>query len=153
MNKSNFTLKAIIISFAFWLVDSIIHKFISSEENFVFIPSDANEFGMRAIIIILLICFGIYADKQAMSILEKEKEKRIIFETTVSATNHIVNNLLNQMQYFKLVADEQNAFNDEDRKLYEIMINEGKELVKKLGSVEELSEDNITFSVHHKNYK
>lgn len=83
----------------------------------------------------------------------KEKEKRIVFDATVRSTQHILNNLLNQMQYFKMVADETNAFDDEVNEIYKNTIEEGKELVIKLSSVEELTEENIIGSVYPKNGK
>ena len=83
----------------------------------------------------------------------KEKEKRIVFDATVRSTQHILNNLLNQMQYFKMVADETNAFDDEVNEIYKNTIKEGKELVIKLSSVEELTEENIIGSVYPKNGK
>lgn len=83
--------------------------------------------------------------------LLKEKEKRVVFDATVKSTQHILNNLLNQMQYFKLVADETNAFDDEVNDIYKNTIKEGKELVINLSSVEELTAENIIGSVYPKN--
>lgn len=132
----------------YWIADSIIHKFIYLEEEFEFFPSEINELWMRIVIIVLLICFGIYADKHVQSLIEKEEDKRLIYEATARSTQHILNNLLNQMQSFKFTAEEINAFNDEDIQLFENTIKEGKELVIKLCSVEELTEKNIIDSVY-----
>ena len=149
MEKS-FTFKAIILSVMFWLIDSTIHRFIYLENEFEFLPSDINELWMRIVIVLLLIIFGIYADQHTKAMLKKEKEKRIIFNATISSTRHILNNLLNQMQYFKLKADEANAFDAKTNDLYEQSIKEGKELVDKLSSVEELTEKSIKNSVSPK---
>lgn len=153
MKNNKFTLKATIVSFTYWIADSVIHKFIYQEEGFELIPLEINELWMRIVIVVILICFGIYADKHTKSIIEKEKDKRIIFEATVRSTQHILNNLLNQMQSFKMEADEINAFDDEVLQTFENTILEGKELVIKLSSVEELTEKNIIDSVYPKNDK
>lgn len=103
---------------------------------------------MRIVIVVLLILFGLYADYQTKSILQKEKEKRILFNATVSSTQHIVFNLLNQMQFYKIEADKSNVFDEEVNTLYEQTMKEGKELVDKLSAVDELTEENIIKSVY-----
>lgn len=150
MSKHNFFYKSILLSIIYWFIESIIHRVIFSEDKFEFIPSDINEFWMRIVIVVLLILFGRYADYQTKSILQKEKEKRIIFHATLSSAQHIINNLLNQMQYFKMKADESSVFDDEVNEMYNHSMKEGKELFDKLCSVEELTENNISDSVHSK---
>lgn len=151
--KYYFTKISIPFVLSYWVLECIIHYFGYGELEFEIIPSDFDELWMRIVIVILLICFGLYADKYTKSILDKEKEKRIVFEATVRSTHHILNNVLNQMQYFKMVADEKNAFDDEVNELYENTITEGKELIVKLSSVEELTEENIIDSVYPKKSK
>lgn len=150
MKIGNFTTKAIIVSIIYSITDSFIHYYIYLEKEFEFIPSETNEFWMRFTIITLFILFGAYADKHSIELIRKEKEKRIIFNATVTSTQHILNNLLNQMQYFKIVAEEAKAFDKDTTELYENTIKEGKELVDKLSSVEELTKENIFSSVSPK---
>ena len=83
-------------------------------------------------------------------VIEKEKEKRVIFMATVSSTQHILNNLLNNLLLFKLEADKSDIFYDKTKALYEQTIREGAELVKKLSAVELLTEKNIKASVYPK---
>jgi hypothetical protein len=151
--KYFFTKVSIPLALSYWALECIIHYFGYGELKFELIPSDLDELWMRIVIVILLLCFGIYADKHTKSILDKEEEKRIVFEATVKSTHHILNNMLNQMQYFKMVADEKNAFDDETNELYKNTITEGKELIIKLSSVEELTEENIIDSVNPENGK
>ncbi len=148
MKRINFTFKAIIVSVMYWLMDSSFHRFIYGEDDFEFIPSEVDELWMRTVIIVLLVCFGIYADHHTKSMLKKEKEKRIVFNATVSSTQHILNNLLNQMVYFKMKAEKSNLFDNETIELYEQSMKEGKELVEKLSSVKELTEEKIKKSVY-----
>ena len=150
MNNNNFFIKAIMLSTAFWLMDSVIHRFVYLEGEFEFVPAETNELWMRVVIVVLLIIFGKYADFHSKSMLKKEREKRIVFNATVSSTQHILYNLLNQMQYFKMIADKSNAFDDKVIEQYEHSMKEGKELVEKLSSVEDLTEQNISSSVYPK---
>ena len=80
----------------------------------------------------------------------EEKEKQSIFTATVSMTQHILNNLLNQMQLFRLEAERLDDFDDEVKVIFDDCVKEGEELVKKLSSVEELSEEAIRNSVYPK---
>ena len=151
MSENKLIKVAIPLALSYWVLECIIHYFGYGELEFELIPSDLDELWMRIVIVILLVSFGIYADKHTKSILDKEKEKRIVFEATVKSTHHILNNILNQMQYYKIIADKNRAFDDETNELYENTITEGKELIKKLSSVDELTEENIIDSVYPKN--
>lgn len=148
MNKNYFLYRAILLSLSYWLVDSTIHKFLYGEDEFELLPTDIDELWMRIVIVVLLILFGLYTDYHTKSILKKEAEKREIFNATVSSTQHIVFNLINQMQYFKLEADKSNVFDQEVNRMYEETMKEGKELVDKLSAVDELTEENINRSTY-----
>jgi hypothetical protein len=78
---------------------------------------------------------------------QAEEEKSRVFYATISATQHILNNLLNNMQLFMDELEDSHAVNDEIIKLLEKSLNEGKELVSKLSSVEDLTEESIKSSV------
>jgi hypothetical protein len=155
LKKNNYTIVAMLTSIIYWSFDSLLHKLIFDKGDYEIIPSDINELWMRILIVILLIGFGIYADRHTKMLLEKENEKRAIYLATVSSTQHIVNNLLNQMQYFKLVADQTQAFNEETTEMYLNAMKEGKALVEKLSKVEELTAENIGHAVspHNRNEK
>ena len=98
-------------------------------------------------IVVLLVIFGRYVDQNTSRLKQKEEEKRVIFNATVTSTQHILNNILNQMQYYKILAEQANAFDDEVSQSYEETIKEGKELVEKLSSVDILTAENIKESV------
>lgn len=148
MKHNNLTLKAIIIAVVYWLMDSSLHRLIFREKEFEFIPSDINELWMRVVIVLLLIAFGMYADRHTATVVQKEKEKRIIFNATVSSAQHILNNLLNQMQYFKLMAEETKALDKSTTDLYEQSMSDGKEMIERLSAVDEMSEETIKASVY-----
>lgn len=150
MNNSSYTFKAAIVSVIYWLIDSMLHKFIYLEDEFEFIPSEIDELWMRTVIVLLLVCFGIYADRHTKIMVKKEQEKRIVFNATIASTQHILNNLLNQMLLFKIEADNSRIFDAKTNGLFTQSIEEGKELVEKLSAVEELTEHNIKHTVYPK---
>ena len=150
MNKISYTFKAIIISVIFWLGDSYADGIFHQDGLIEFIPEELNELWMRVIIVLLFVSFGMYADRHIKMMLKKEAEKREIFNATISSAQHILNNLLHQMQYFKVKADTAYTFDDKTLEYYERSIAEGTDLVKKLSAVDELTEENIKASVYPK---
>lgn len=148
MNKNNFLYKAILLAISYWLVDSTFHKYLYGENEFELLPTDIDELWMRILIVIILILFGLYADYHTKCIRKKEAEKLAVFNATVRSTQHIVFNLINQMQYFKLVADKTNVFDQKVNKLYEETMKEAKELVDNLSAVDELTEESINRSTY-----
>ena len=137
----------VIFSLIFWLSDSLIHRFIYKEETFELVPTDVNELWMRTLIIVLLIITGLVGDSRANRIDATERAKREIFLATVSSTQHVLNNLLNQMQLVFLDASKTHKLSDETRKLLEQSIKESKEQVDKLSSVTKLDAKTIKKSV------
>lgn len=147
MNKYNYFLKSIVAAVLFWLLDSSIHHLFFGEPEFEFVPTEPNELWMRLVIVGLLILFGLYTDKHTARLIKKEKEKRVIFNATISSTQHILNNMLNQTQYLKMLAEESNAFDKESVALFDKVMQEGSELVQSLSNVEELTVENIKEAV------
>lgn len=136
----------VILSLIFWLTDSLIHRFIYSEEFEIF-PADIDELWMRILVIILLIGIGLVADNLTAKIEAAKKEKYDIYIATVSSTQHVLNNLLNQLQLIFFETDKTHKLSDETRKLLEQSIKEAKKQVDRLSSVEEPSEEIIRKSV------
>jgi hypothetical protein len=137
----------VILSLIFWLADSAIHRFIYAEEAFEVIPTDVDELWMRTVIIVLLIVIGMLGDNRANRIVAAERGKHEIFLATVSSTQHVLNNLLNQMQLVFLEAGKTHKLSDETRKLLEQSIKEGKEQIDKLSSVTIMNGETIRKSV------
>ena len=151
--KINYTILSILLAIVLWVIDATAHVLFFGDDEFEFIPTNINELWMRSTIVVLVICFGLFADYQTKKILKSEYEKRIVFRATVSASQHILNNLLNNMQYFKLKIDESKDFDKETSELFQQSIEGAEELVKKLSSVDEITEDKIKDSVSPKKPK
>jgi len=149
MNKIKYFIVSSTIALMFWFFDTSIHYFVYGEPHFELIPSNTNEFWMRLVIIVLIISFGSYADYSTQKLLIKEKqlEANRIYNSMIYASHHILNNLLNQMQLFKMEAMKSNDFDKEIIRLYDNAIDEATSLIDELSQVENITGDNIWASI------
>ena len=147
MERYKFTLLGIGLAVVYWFAESVIHRFVYAEEFFEFVPSDVNEIWMRLIIIALIVAFGGFADNRARKIAASEQEKREVFIATVRSTQHILNNLMNQLQLVFFDLEKEHCLESETKKLLEKSIREGKEQVERLSSVSDIRSESIEDSV------
>ena len=147
MKNRRMIILAIIVAALYWTAESIIHRFVFDEEMFELLPSNFNELWMRVIIVVLMICFGIFGDAWSRRLVAKEDEKRQIFIATVSSTQHILNNLLNQIHVVFLKMDDEYRVDAETRDMLKQSLRDAQAQVQKLSSVRELDEDVIRESV------
>lgn len=149
MKKNTFALIGLGVAVLFWLFDSYVHYVVYGEAEFEFIPADLNELWMRIMISVLIVLFGLFADYFTKKLIIKERELKAahVYNSMVYATHHILNNLLNQMQLVKYEAQKSKDFDQDIIKHYDKCINEAKDLIEKLSSVEEITGDNIWASV------
>lgn len=147
--KRKYTIITFIIALVFWFIDTSIHYFVYNEPQFEFVPDDFNELWMRTVIVLLTIFFGIYADSSIKKLLIKEKqlEATRIYSSMIYASQHILNNLLNQMLLFKMEALKNKDFDRNIIKLYDNAIAEATELIQRLSQVEHITDENILASV------
>jgi hypothetical protein len=150
MRQRRFTIFGVSLAVLYWFAESVIHRYVYAEDFFEIVPSDSNEFLMRVVIIALIVGFGIFADNRAKKIRRKEQEKRDVYLATVRSTQHILNNLLNQLQLVFFDLDERHELDSKTRKLLKRSIKEGKEQVERLSSVTELNSESIQDSVRPK---
>jgi hypothetical protein len=147
MDRYKFSLLGLGLACFYWFAESVIHRFVYAEEFFEIVPSDVNEFLMRLSIVVLIVGFGFFADNRARRIRATEREKRDVYVATVRSTQHILNNLLNQLQLAFLDLEKEHCLESETRKLLEKSIREGKEQVERLSSVSDISGESIEDSV------
>lgn len=80
--------------------------------------------------------------------LAQEREKREVFEATMAAVQHILNNFLNNMLLFKMAAEESKDFDQDTLKLYDEVIQEAENQIKILSSTQELTKKQIQQSIY-----
>ena len=147
MDRYKFSLIALGLALVYWFAESVMHRFVYQEAFFEVLPSDQNEFSMRLLIIMLIVGFGVFADNRARKIRKSEQEKHAVYVATVRSTQHILNNLMNQLQLAFLDLEKEHCLESETRRLLERSIREGKEQVERLSSVSEITSESIEDSV------
>ena len=148
MKNYKFTINITFVAAAYWVFESLIHHFIFLDSYRVaFLPMDGNELWMRLGIVVLIFVFGFYVDIQTGKLLAKEREKKDVFIATVSSTQHILNNLLNQMQIVLFGSGGSASMDDETKKIFKQALVKGKEQVSRLSSVTEIDEAAIRESI------
>lgn len=150
MKKNIFTILSLFIAIAFWFIESTIHYFIYNESEFEIIPDNVNELWMRLVIIFLIILFGVFADSYRRKLVLKEKQLAAIdiYTSMLSATHHILNNLLNQTQLIKVEALKCKDFNKDIIEFYDMAFEDAMELIERLSSIEDITIENIDVSVY-----
>jgi hypothetical protein len=138
---------ALAVATLYWIAESMVHRFVFEEEAFELIPLNFNELWMRVLIVVLMICFGVFGDAWSRRLVAKEDEKRQIFIATVSSTQHILNNLLNQIQVVFLKMDDEYRVDAETRDMLKQSLRDAQKQVQKLSAVADLDEDVIRGSV------
>jgi hypothetical protein len=138
---------ALAVAALYWIAESMVHRFVFAEEAFEVIPSNINELWMRVLIVVLMVCFGVFGDAWSRRLVAKEDEKRQIFIATVSSTQHILNNLLNQIQVVFLKMDDEYRVDAETRDMLKQSLRDAQAQVQKLSTVANLDEEVIRESV------
>ena len=133
----------VVFSIIYWFSESLLHGFVFDEHVFEWIPSDLNELWMRSVIVFLVIVSSSYADHYSYLLRKKELEKTELFSETVRASHHILNNLLNQMNYYKILAEESHDFNHEELVRFDTMMLEAKAQVLELERIENMTAEEI----------
>jgi len=82
--------------------------------------------------------------------IEQEKEK--IYLATIHSSQHIINNLLNQLQFIRMKVEKCPDFPKETIIIFDDILTEGTSLMKKLSKVESINEDVIKESVYPKQH-
>jgi hypothetical protein len=149
MKKYIYSIIGCFVAVSFWFIESLVHYYIFEEGVFKIIPSRINELWMRTALAYLTIFFGIFADFHTRKMLKKEKQLEAlkIYRTTVLATHQILNNLLNQMQLFKIQLLRDNNVDKKTIDRYDGALKDASGLIEKLSSIEEISKENIEESV------
>ena len=142
----------IIVALVFWFLDSFVHFYVYGEINFQFVPIDANLLWMRSVICALLILFGIFADAYTKVVVKRERafEALKIYKSTLYATHHILNNLLNQLQLFRIEASKSQDFDKRILSRFDVALKEASCLIESLSNVREISEQSIKESIKPK---
>lgn len=78
------------------------------------------------------------------------REKMKIYQAMVQSTHHVLNNLLNQMLFVKMKAEDTPGFDPEVINIYEEIVDEAQSQIHALSNVASVSEESIHESVRPK---
>ncbi len=138
---------SMLAALAFWCTETLLHRFIFEPYEFLWWPSSGNELWMRWVVVALIIAIGIEAERVRRANYRVEQQKRKIFDATLRSTQHVLNNLMNQMQLVFYEADQDAPLSQETRQVLEAALRDSKEQIQKLGALKNLNADAIEHSI------
>ncbi len=124
-----------------------MHTFVFPPFHFELWPSNSNELWMRTLIFLLIMAVGLEAERVHRVKLRIEKQKREVFDATMHSTQHVLNNLMNQMQLVFVEAEGGTGLSEETLAVLRNAIIESRDQVRKLGELRELDADSIEHAV------
>ncbi len=78
---------------------------------------------------------------------EVEVEKAKVYKAMLKSSQHVINNLLNEIQLFKIDAETTPDFPSETLSLFNDVTEEASQQMKALGSIENVDENSILQSI------
>jgi len=104
------------------------------------------------VIIALFVVGNIYFDIQQRKhiVYENKKVASNIHQAMISASNHILNNFLNQVQMVKIEAERSQDFDKRYIQIYSDAFEESIDLINRLSSINEITSEAIEESVYSK---
>lgn len=131
-----------------WILfsDSVLYFLVQDQKTLHLIQTFKGS--LYVLITTLLIYFLINRDYRRLIV--KEQEKTDIFQATMRAVHHILNNFLNNMILFRFEAENCNEFDKKVLDIYDEVIKSAQTQIESLSSVQELTEEKIKNSVYNK---
>lgn len=122
-----------------FLSDNILETFVTSAAMLTTLQTYKGSF----FVIITSTLLYFLTRRMWFKIEDRELEKEAIFISTMRAVQHILNNFLNKMLFFKLVAGEKQSLPQEIIEHYDNVIDETTKQIKKLSGIKEISPEEI----------
>ena len=138
----------LLLMFMYLNVDVVYH-YLMSDVNEVLVSVPAyDELIIRIPITLLVLCLTFSLDYYMQQYsLVRSRSKKAIYKSMLSASQHIVNNLLNQMTLYQHEAERCESFNKEVLIMYVNSLNEAENLMIKLSNISDINEHAIWDSV------
>ena len=118
--------------------DRLVRFFNSVEEY------EIDEIFIGGIIFLVFLTIDLLK-KQRNQKVEREKVK--VYQAMIASAHHILNNFLNQMQLFKITAENTPGFDKDILAMYDMIMKEASDQIKELSSISEISETSIKEAV------
>ena len=150
LKKYKYTLGGLICSLVILLLGRAVHFFAGGPSSIHALPHSPHDRVMFLLVSSLLVLMGYFADRSTRVLIAHEEEKLRIFSSAVAASQHILNNFLNNMIYFQQQARESGALDEKSLALLETVIHDAAGQLKKLGEISEISEYKIRETIYPK---
>ena len=124
MGPGRILIISLMAALAFWCTETLLHTYFFEPFEFQLWPKSANELWMRWIVVALIIGVGIEAERVRRANRRAEQQKRKIFDATLRSTQHVLNNLMNQMQLVFYETDHDAPLSAETRQVLEDALNQ-----------------------------
>lgn len=141
MKKRIFTVAAFEMALFFWILESVLHYYVFEEPKFELIPSGDNELWMRVVIVFLIMLLGVFADGFISRVEQEQKKVARMYNSMLHTSRHILSNLLNQMQLFKIEALKTKDFDRDVIAYYDNAMKDASDLLETLSKVGDVTED------------
>lgn len=117
----------------------------SIDEHFTLLE----HYELDEIVSVWLVIFLFFVIIDVISNMERKKneENKKIYVSMLYASNHIIRNLLNQIQIIRIDADENPSIDKEAIKMFDESIEEAELLISKLSEIESITEKEIYESI------
>ena len=128
-----------------WILESTFLWlfFGKSNESITLLPRGYGELVLRSILSISFPFFGMLVDLLNAEAALKEIQKKATFRVSLSASNHIVNNFLNQMQLFRFEIENNGNGKPSQGDTYDAIVDEAVCMIKKLEQLPDISEKSV----------
>jgi signal transduction histidine kinase len=148
LKQYKYTLGGLIFSLIILLFGRAVHFFAEEAAPVHALPQSPHDRIMFLLVFFLLVLLGYFADRSTRNLIAHEEEKLRIFTSAVSASQHILNNFLNNMLYFQQQARESRALDEKTLELLVTVIHDAAGQLKKLGEISEISENKIRETIY-----
>lgn len=128
----------IVFGFGVELFEFVVNGFASLEQY------QFDELVIPVIVVFMAVLVDMVRREKNNAI---EVEKAKIYKAMIFSVHHVMNNFLNQMQFFKMTAEASPGFDTEILALYDAVINEALTQIQALGAIEKIDEKHIALSV------
>ncbi len=109
--------------------------------------SESFELDELLLVLVVLLPFVVVDLIRYRLRLRQQKDRIQLHQAMMFAVHHTQNNFLNQMQYFRMIAEENSRFDPDVIALFDEVIRDAHEQIRALGEIETIDEDAIKTAV------
>ncbi len=147
MNSLRFTLVGVLLAVLVFILNLAFD--LDFFEMLIGLLRRSESFELDELLLVLIVFLPfVVVDLIRYRLRIRQQNDRIkVYQAMLFAVHHTQNNFLNQLQYFRILAEENSRFDPDVVALFDTVISEAQEQIRALGEVENIDEDSIRSSV------